>query len=116
MEVIKKMSEEFICEICGISEHDEQEKKEENKLIAEEIFDLQHFRELKKVDHVEGKSKDVCDAVVGAVWCCLNYGNESAKAKHTFEEAQAVVSANARRDLNRRALFSVDLFISRKWK
>lgn len=86
------------------------------ELIAEEIFDLQHFRELKKVDHVEGKSKDVCDAVVGAVWGCLNYGNESAKAKHTFEEAQAVVSANARRDLNRRALFSVDSFISRKWK
>lgn len=86
------------------------------ELIAEEIFDLQHLRELKKVDHVEGKSKDVCDAVVGAVWGCLNHGMESSKASHTYEDAQSVVAANAYRDSGRRELFSVDSFITRKWR
>jgi hypothetical protein len=86
------------------------------ELIAEEIFDLQHLRELKKVDHVEGKSKDVCDAVVGAVWGCLNHGMESSKASHTYEDAQSVVAANAYRNSGRRELFSVDSFITRKWR
>ena len=39
------MSEEFICETCGISEHDEQEKKEEvkNEQLSNKVAELNMF-------------------------------------------------------------------------
>lgn len=50
------MSEEFICETCGISEHDEQEKKEENKKVLEKIEKLK-------------KNKNLTVIEIGADWC-----------------------------------------------
>lgn len=36
-----------------------------------ELFELIHMRDARKIDHPVGGSKDVMDAVVGAVWNCL---------------------------------------------
>nr|DAY17816.1 MAG TPA: terminase [Caudoviricetes sp.] len=44
------------------------------KPFEEELFELIHFREKRKVDHPRGGSKDVCDAVVGSVWNTLKEG------------------------------------------
>lgn len=45
--------------------------------IARELFDLNHFRERQKVDHPETNSKDLMDAVVGAVWNCFESNDMS---------------------------------------
>lgn len=83
-------------------------------LIAEEIFDLQHFRDLKKVDHVEGKSKDVCDSVVGATWAALNDDLAVDKPRHSIEEARAIIAANTegRVAQGRDGLFNPMSFVS----
>lgn len=82
------------------------------ELVAEEIFDLQHFRELKKVDHVEGKAKDVCDSLVGAVWAALNDGLEVDRPKHTVDEARAMIQANSVSPQRQGSLFTASSFLS----
>ena len=45
-------------------------------LIETELFDLVHFRQRRKVDHTPEGSKDVMDAVVGAVWNAVTSSKE----------------------------------------
>lgn len=84
------------------------------ELIASEIFDLEHLREIKRVDHVEGKSKDVCDAVVGCVWAALNSDLDIDKPRHTIEEARAVIMANSKGLSKQKPLFSASSFLKKK--
>lgn len=50
-------------------------KHPDHELYRKELFELEWDKERKKVDHVVGGSKDVADAVAGAVWSAVNNVN-----------------------------------------
>ena len=56
-----------------------------------ELFDLIHYRDRRKIDHPIGGSKDVCDAIVGAVWNALNSQDEVLSAKEDASTAASVM-------------------------
>lgn len=59
----------------------------------EELFDLLHFRDKRKVDHPDGGSKDVMDAVVGSVFNAVQGAmEESPGGNITRAELHAIMS------------------------
>lgn len=76
-------------------------------LISKEIFDLIHYRDKRRVDHPEYSSKDVMDAVVGAVWNALN-DPLAKQTEQSRKDARLYAEVNSTPQEESEEAFSID--------